>query len=126
MIIQTNQNPLQSMKTQEKLHNDHHHKWYVYLQQFHLKIKYKKVSTNHIVSCLNWSSIVALTIIPNAYAHETSRWPQLYYNDHKFVVTCQTLGRCKNVPYFHLQDKVLCYVGHICVPSRKYENIIWE
>jgi len=27
---------------------------------------------------------------------------------------------------FHLQDELLCYLGHLCVPSSERANIIWE
>ena len=39
--IQTDHKPLQFMQIQGKLHNDRHQKGSIYLQQFHLNIKYK-------------------------------------------------------------------------------------
>jgi hypothetical protein len=30
------------------------------------------------------------------------------------------------VANFHLQDGLLCCLGHICVPSSKREMMIWE
>ena len=30
------------------------------------------------------------------------------------------------VAIFHLQDGLLCYLGHLCVPSRKCAKLIWE
>jgi hypothetical protein len=48
-VIDIDHKPLQFMRTQEKLQNDCHQKWSTYLQQFHLNIKYKIGSTNHIV-----------------------------------------------------------------------------
>jgi len=29
-------------------------------------------------------------------------------------------------PYYHLHDTLLCYLGHLCIPSSKCENLIWE
>jgi hypothetical protein len=70
--------------------------------------------------------VVALTIVLNSYGHETSGWPQLYNNDSDFVATYQTLSVGKQVPDFHLQDALLCYLGHLCVPSSEHAKIIWE
>ena len=53
IVIHTNHRPLQFIQTQGKLQNDHHQKWSIYLQQFHLNIKYKKGSTNHVANCLS-------------------------------------------------------------------------
>ena len=66
--------PLQFVKTQGKLQNDHHQKWYAYLQQFHLNIKYKKGNTNRVVDCLSQPLVVALTTVLNSCGHETSDW----------------------------------------------------
>ena len=30
------------------------------------------------------------------------------------------------VPNFHLQDALLCHMGHLCVPSSKRAKMIWE
>jgi len=27
---------------------------------------------------------------------------------------------------FHIQDALLCYLGQLCVPSRKCAKLIWE
>jgi hypothetical protein len=81
MIIHTDHRPLQFMQTQGKLQNDRHQKWSTYLQQFHLNIKYKKGSTNHVADCLSRPPVAALTTVLNSCGHETSGWPQLYNND---------------------------------------------
>jgi hypothetical protein len=87
MIIHTDHRPLQFIQTQGKLQNDRHQKWSMYLQQFHLNIKYKNGSTNHVVDCLSRPPVVALTTILNSYGRETSGWPQLYNNDFEFPTT---------------------------------------
>ena len=69
----------------------------MYLQQFHLNIKYKKGITNH-VSCGN----------------NTSEWSQLYPSDPDFDFIYQTLAPCKQIPNFHLRD-TLCDIWVIFV-----------
>jgi len=32
----------------------------------------------------------------------------------------------KKVPNFHLQDTLLCHLGHLYVPSSKYAKMIFE
>ena len=32
----------------------------------------------------------------------------------------------KQVPNFHLQDALLCYLGHLYVPSSEHAKLIWE
>lgn len=32
----------------------------------------------------------------------------------------------KKVLDFHLMDALLCYLGHLCVPSRERAKLIWE
>jgi hypothetical protein len=125
-IIHTDHRPLQFMQTQGKLQNDHHQKWSMYLQQFHLNIKYKKGSTNHVADCLSRPSVAVLTTVLNSCGHETSGWPQLYNNDSDFSTSYQTLSAGKIVPNFHLQDGLLCHLSHLCVPSREHAKMIWE
>jgi hypothetical protein len=116
-VIHTDHNPLQFMKTQGKLKNDHHQKWSTYLQQFHLNIKYKIGNTNHVVDFLKILPVATLAIVLDSYGHETSRWPQLYETDPDFATTYQMLGVNAVVDNFHLHDGLLCHLGHICVPS---------
>jgi hypothetical protein len=114
------------MQTQGKLQNDHHQKWSTYLQQFHLNIKYKTGSTNCVTDCLSRPPVMALTIVLDSCGHETSRWPQLYETDPDFTTTYQMLGAKEVVNNFHLQDGLLCRLGHICVPSSERVKLIWE
>jgi hypothetical protein len=58
--------------------------------------------------------------------HETSGWPQLYEIDLDFATTYQMLGANVVVDNFHLQDALLCHLGHICVPSRERAKLIRE
>jgi hypothetical protein len=58
--------------------------------------------------------------------HETSGCPQLYETDLDFATTYQMLGANVVVANFHIQDGLLCLMGHICVPSSEQEKMIWE
>jgi hypothetical protein len=126
IVIHTDHKPLQFMQTQGKLQNDHHQKWSTYLQQFHLNIKYKTGSTNHVTDCLSKPPVVTLTTVLDSCGHETSGWPQLYETDPDFATTYQMLGANAVVDNFHLQDGLLCCLGHICVPSSERAKLIWE
>ena len=53
-------------------------------------------------------------------------WPQLYEIDPEFTTTYQMLGANIVVDNFHLQNGLLCHLGHICVPSSERVNMIWE
>jgi hypothetical protein len=112
------------MQAQGNLHNDHHHKCSTYLQHFHLNIKYKKGSTNHVADCLIRPSVAVLTIVLNSYGHEIYGCPQLYNNESDFDTDYQTLSAGFFFPDFHLQDGLLCHLSHLCVPSCEYENLI--
>jgi hypothetical protein len=114
------------MQTQGKLQNDYHQKWSTYLQQFHLNIKYKTRSTNRVDDCLSIPPVATLTTVLDSCGHETFGWPQLYETDPDFATTYQMLGANVVVDNFHLQDGLLCCLGHICVPSSERANMIWE
>jgi hypothetical protein len=126
MIIHTDHKPLQFIQTQGKLQNDRHQKWSTYLQQFHFKIKYKTGISNHVNDCLSWPPVVALTIVLHSYGHEASKWPQLYQQDPDFTTTYQLLGTGATVTDFHIQDELLCHLGHLVVPTSEREKLIWE
>jgi hypothetical protein len=115
-VIHIDHKPLQFMPTQGKLQNDLHQKWSTYLQQFHLNIKYKIGSINHVIDFLNRLQVMALTTMLDSCGHETYGWPQLYETDPKFATTYQMLGANAFVSNFHLQDGMLCLLGHIYIP----------
>ena len=123
-IIHVDHKPLQFIQTQGKLQNNRHHKWSTYLQKFHLNIKYKKGSTNHVVVYLSWPLVVSLTRVLNSCGCETYEWPQLYNSDLEFAATYQILMARKQVPVFHFQDAQLCYLGYLSVPQRKHAMLI--
>jgi hypothetical protein len=125
-IIHTDYKTLQFMHTQGKLLNEHHHKWSTHLQQFHINIKYKKWSTNHVPDCLSQPPVATLTIVLHSYKHETSGWPQLYERDLDFSTTYHMMGTNTTVTDFHLQDRLLCHMGHLCIPSSEKAKLIWE
>jgi len=69
---------------------------------------------------------MALTTMLNSCGHETSDWPLLHKSDLEFGHTYQTLLEGHHVTYFHLQDALLCHLGHLCVPSSKHAKMIWQ
>jgi hypothetical protein len=58
--------------------------------------------------------------------HDTSRWSHLYETDSNFSTTYQMLGTNSMVANFHLQDGMLCHLGHLCIPSSERMKLIWE
>jgi hypothetical protein len=96
------------------------------LKQFHLNIKYKTISTNRVVEFLSKLPVTTLTTVLDSHDHETSGWTQLYEIDPDFTTTYQMLGENAFVDNFHLQDGLLCCLGHICVPSSERAKLIWE
>jgi hypothetical protein len=125
-IIHTDHKPLQFIQTQGKLQNDRHQKWSTYLQQFHLNIKYKTCISNHVVDCLSRPPVAALTTVLHSCGHEASEWPQLYQQDPDFATTYHLLGTGATVTDFHIQDGLLCHLGHLCVPTSERAKMIWE
>jgi hypothetical protein len=125
-IIHTDHKPMKFIQTQGELQNNHHQKWSTYLQQFHLKIKYKTRSTNRVVDCLRRPLVVALTTVLHSYGNEAFEWPQLYQQDPDFATTYKLLGTGTIVTNFHIQDGLLCNMGHLFVPASKRANMIWE
>ena len=67
-----------------------------------------------------------LITVLDSYNHETSRWHHLYEIDPNFSTTYQMLGENSVVTNFHLQDGLLCHLGHLCIPSSKWAKLIWE
>jgi hypothetical protein len=58
--------------------------------------------------------------------HEASEWPQLYQQDPNFSTTYHLLGTCTSVIDFHIQDMLLCHLGHLCVPASERAKMILE
>jgi hypothetical protein len=96
----------------------------VYLQQFHLNIKYKKGSNNRVADCLSWPPFMTLTTLLNSCGHETFGRSQHFDSDHDFATTYQAVSAGKSVANFHLQDGLLCHLGHLCVPSSEHAKLI--
>jgi hypothetical protein len=94
------------------------------MQQFHLNIKYKSWRTNHAVDYLSRPPVAALTTMVHSYGHEASEWPQLYQQYPEFATTYQLLGTGVNVTEFHIQDKLLCHLVHLCVLASEHAKMI--
>jgi hypothetical protein len=58
--------------------------------------------------------------------NEALEWPQLYQGDPHFTTTYQLLGTDTNVSNFHIQDSLLCHLGHLCIPTSECEKMILE
>ena len=58
--------------------------------------------------------------------HDTSGWSQLYASDPDFATTYQVVREGTPVENFHLQDDLLCHLGHLFIPSSERAKIIWE
>jgi hypothetical protein len=125
-IIHTNHKPLQFIQTKGKFQNDRHIKWSTYLQQFYINIKYKTWISNHIADYLSRPLVAALTTMLHSCGHATYEWPPLYQQDLNISTTYHLLGTGATVTYFHIQDGLLCHLGHLCVPRSKRANMIWE
>jgi hypothetical protein len=125
-LIHTHHKPLQFIQTQGKLQNDFHQKWPTYMHQFHINIKYKIGSTNHVTDYLSRPPIDSLTTVLHFYGNEASKWPQIYQRDSDFATNYQLLGTCTNVTDFHIQDGLLCHLGHLCVLASECAKMIWE
>jgi hypothetical protein len=69
---------------------------------------------------------MTLTTVLDSCDHETSRWHHLYEIDPDFTTTYQMLGTNSVVANFHLQDKLLCHMGHLYIPSSERAKMIWE
>jgi hypothetical protein len=70
--------------------------------------------------------VATLTTILHYCGHEASEWPQLYQQDLDFTTTYQLLCTGATVTNFHIQDGLLCHMGHIHVPISEHANTIWE
>jgi hypothetical protein len=53
-------------------------------------------------------------------------WPQIYQQDPDFSTTYQLLGIGENITDFHIQDGLLCHLGHLCLLAIEHAKLIWE
>jgi hypothetical protein len=63
-------------------------------------------------------------MVLESYDHETFGWNQIYEIDPTFATTYQMLGGNAVADNFHIQDGLLCRLGHIYVPSSERVNMI--
>jgi hypothetical protein len=68
--------------------------------------------------------MVALTLcsIPMDMKHLR---PQLYQQDQDFATTYHLLGTGATVTDFYIQERILCPVVHLYVPTRERAKMIW-
>jgi hypothetical protein len=43
-----------------------------------------------------------------------------------FATTYHLLGTGATITDFHIQDGLLCHLGHLCVPTSEHAKLIWE
>jgi hypothetical protein len=96
------------------------------MQKFHLNIKYKTGSSNRVIDFLSRPPMASLTIVLHSCGHEASESPQLYLQDPDFTTTYHLLGTGATLNDFHIQDGLLCHLGHLCVPASEHAKMIWE
>jgi hypothetical protein len=96
------------------------------MQQFNLNINYKKGITNNVARCLSRPLIMEITTVLNSFGNDTLDHQLLYKSDPDLGQTYKTLLVGNRVPDFHLQDALLCHLGHLCVPSSERAKMIWE
>jgi hypothetical protein len=65
-------------------------------------------------------------MVLHSYGYEASKWPRLYKRDPDFTTKYQMLGIGVIVTEFHTEDKLLCHLGHLYVPSSEHVKLIWE
>jgi hypothetical protein len=82
--------------------------------------------SNHVADCLSRTPVAALTTVVHSYGHEASEWPQVYQQDLDFTTTYQLLGTSTTVTDFHIQNILLCHLGHLYVPTSERAKLIWE
>ena len=69
---------------------------------------------------------MTLTTLLNSCGHETSEWSQIFSSDPDFATTYQAVSAGTPVANFHLQDGLLCHLGHLFVPSSERVKLILE
>jgi hypothetical protein len=70
--------------------------------------------------------VASLTTVLHSDGDEAYEWPQLYQQDLDFTTTYHLLGIGTTIIDFHIQDRLLCHMGHLCVPKRECAKMIWE
>jgi hypothetical protein len=70
--------------------------------------------------------MATLTTVLHSCGHEASEWTQLCQQHPEFATTYQLLGIGTSVTNFHIQDRLLCHLGHLYVPTSEHAKLIWE
>jgi hypothetical protein len=115
-IIHTDHQPLQYLQAQSRLQQSRHYRWMGFLQQFHLVIKYKKVTSNKVVDLLYRPLIVASIILKIASLSHDSYVKQ-YVVDEYFKKVFEKLTHGAQVENYCLQGKLLYHLGNLCIPT---------
>jgi hypothetical protein len=70
--------------------------------------------------------VAALTTVLHSRGHDAYEWLKICYQDPDFSTTYHLLCTGTTVTDFHIQDKLLCHIGHLCVPTSECAKMIWE
>jgi hypothetical protein len=58
--------------------------------------------------------------------HDSFEWPQLSQQDPDISTTYHILGTGVIATDFHIHNKLLFHLGHLCVPTSEHAKMIWD
>jgi hypothetical protein len=82
-ITHTDHQTLQYLQSQKNLQQSRHYRWMVFFQQFHLVIRYNKVTSNKVADMLSRPPISTSIVLKNDSSSDDSYIEQ-YANDEYF------------------------------------------
>ena len=95
------------------------------LQKIHLVIKDKKGVTSKVVDILSRSSLNALVVLHNSSLKHES-YVEQYSTDDDFedIYESLTHGTQIEEKNYHIYDKLLYYLGNLCIPHTEKTQVI--
>jgi hypothetical protein len=94
-----------------------------FLQQFHLVIKYKNVTSNKVTNMLSRPPIDASIILKNTSLSHDS-YVEQYVIDEDFKEVYENLTLGAQVEIYCLQGKLLYHLGNLCIPTSERFHVI--
>jgi len=126
-VIHTDHQPLQYLRSQNKLQQSRYYRWMGFLQQFHLFIRYRKGIHNKVADMLSRPIINASTILKHNFVlHES--YIEQYAQDMDFKDVYATLSQGKRVEEldYHVKDRLLYHCGKLRIPQTERAKVIRE